>query len=152
MTTRLVHLIINIKTLMFFTLKFIQIHFYLYGNVADLAEERPTSANWFHQNAYYWHICILIALLMVPMEPLNWAVHWFGVFGSLWEQIWKKLPLYCSENQVLMQFSVSYFNFSPKIPPKHPNNDLPYQVALCVTLKGLWGIKYAHSMHFGGAN
>ena len=78
MTTRLVHLIINIKTIKFFTLKFIQTHFYLYGSVADLAQVRPTFANWLGQNAYYGHICCPEAPLMVHMGPLDWVSHSLG--------------------------------------------------------------------------
>ena len=78
MITRLVHLIINIKTLIFFTLKFIQAHLYLYGNVADLAQDRPTFANWLQQNAYYGHILCLIVPLMVHMGPLDWVSHCLG--------------------------------------------------------------------------
>ena len=97
---------------------------------------RPTLSTWLDQNAYYGHICCLIALLMVPMGPLDLTVHWFGVFGSLWEQIWNKMPLYCSENQVLMQFSVSYFNFFTQNTTKAPKQWLTQSSGPMCTIRG----------------
>ena len=51
--------------------------------MTDLGQVKPTFVNRLHQNAYFWHIICPIAPLKVPMGPIDWVNHYFGVFGGI---------------------------------------------------------------------
>ena len=51
--------------------------------MTDLGQVKPTFVNWLHQKANLGHIICPTAPLMVPMGPLDWVNHYFGVFGGI---------------------------------------------------------------------
>ena len=50
--------------------------------MTDLGQVKPTFVNWLHQKANLGHIISPTAPLKVPMGPLDWVNHYFGVFGN----------------------------------------------------------------------
>ena len=50
--------------------------------MSDLGQVKPTFVNWLHQKANLGHIICPTAPLKVPMGPLDWVNHYFGVFGN----------------------------------------------------------------------
>ena len=50
--------------------------------MTDFSQDKPTFVNRLHQKANLGHNMCPTAPPKVPMGPLDWVNHYFGVFGN----------------------------------------------------------------------